>query len=87
VLEITLAGPGELTLGGFEITREAPFVWPIVLMAVGALIALFFGLRSIAHLFAVRAGLLRRPTDPDDGSTATSAHKLATGQTARLRVR
>jgi hypothetical protein len=67
VLEITLAGPGELTLGGFEVTREAPFVWPIVLMAVGALIALFFGLRSIAYLFAVRAGLLRRPTDPDDG--------------------
>jgi hypothetical protein len=67
VLQITLAGPGELTLGGFQVTREAPFVWPIVLMAVGALIALFFGLRSIAYLFAVRAGLLRRPTDPDDG--------------------
>ncbi|HYJ12405.1 MAG TPA: hypothetical protein VEW66_02360 [Thermomicrobiales bacterium] len=66
VLQITLAGPGELTLGGFQVTRDAPFVWPIVLMAVGALISLFFGLRSIAYLFAVRAGLLRRPTDPDD---------------------
>jgi hypothetical protein len=67
VLQITLVGSGELTLGGFEVTRQAPFVWPIVLMAVGALISLFFGLRSIAYLFAVRAGLLRRPTDPDDG--------------------
>ncbi len=64
VLVITLVDSGELTLGGFEVTRDAPFVWPIVLMAVGALISLFFGLRSIAYLFAVRSGLLRRPTDP-----------------------
>lgn len=64
VMVITLADNGELTLGGFEVTRDAPFVWPIVLMAVGALISLFFGLRSIAYLFAVRSGLLRRPTDP-----------------------
>ena len=64
VMVITLVDSGELTLGGFEITRDAPFVWPIVLMAVGALISLFFGMRSIAYLFAVRSGLLRRPTDP-----------------------
>lgn len=64
VLVITLVDSGELTLGGFEVTRDAPFVWPIVLMAVGALISLFFGLRSIAYLFAIRSGLLRRPTDP-----------------------
>ncbi|HYI26036.1 MAG TPA: hypothetical protein VD767_11560 [Thermomicrobiales bacterium] len=57
---ITLTSEGELTLGGIVITREAPFVWPIVLMAVASIISLFFGLWSIAHLFAVRSGHLRR---------------------------
>ncbi len=60
-LTITLVGEGELTLGGFEVTREAPFVWPIVLMAVGSLLGFFFGLRSLVYLFATRAGHLRRP--------------------------
>lgn len=64
VLTITLVGEGELTLGGFEVTRQAPFVWPIVMMAIGALLAFFFGLRSIAFLFATRAGHLRRPGRP-----------------------
>lgn len=67
VMTITLKSEGELTLGGFEVTREAPFVWPIVLMTVGSIISLFFGLRSIAFLFATRAGHLRRETDPDPG--------------------
>jgi hypothetical protein len=66
-MTITLVSEGELTLGGFEITREAPFVWPIILMTVGSIISLFFALRSIAFLFATRAGHLRRKTDPDPG--------------------
>ncbi|CAN5815188.1 hypothetical protein BH24CHL3_BH24CHL3_01290 [soil metagenome] len=64
-MAITLLGGGELTLGGVEITRQAPFVWPISLMTVGSIILLFFALRSIAFLFATRAGHLRRRTDPD----------------------
>ncbi len=60
-LTITLVEDGELTLGGFEVTREAPFVWPIVLMAVGSLLGFFFGLRALLYLFATRAGHLRRP--------------------------
>ncbi len=66
-MTITLATDGELTLGGVEITREAPFVWPIILMTVGSLICLFFALRMIAFLFATRAGHLRRKTGPDYG--------------------
>lgn len=57
---ITLVTEGELTLGGFEIVREAPFVWPVILMTIGAMILLFFGLRSFAYLVAVRAGHLSR---------------------------
>ncbi|MEJ7902003.1 MAG: beta-galactosidase, partial [Thermomicrobiales bacterium] len=36
-MTITLASEGELTLGGVEVTRDAPFVWPIILMTVGAI--------------------------------------------------
>jgi hypothetical protein len=66
-LTITLVSEGELTLGGVEVTREAPFVWPIILMTVGSIISLFFALRSIAFLFATRAGHLRRNLDVDPG--------------------
>jgi len=66
-MTVTLASEGDLTLGGVEITRDAPFVWPIILMTVGSMISLFFALRSIAYLFATRAGHLRRKTGPDPG--------------------
>lgn len=66
-MTITLVSDGELTLGGVEVTRDAPFVWPIILMTVGSIISLFFALRSIAYLFATRAGHLRRRTGPDPG--------------------
>lgn len=60
---ITLTSPGELTLGGMVVERDAPFIWPIILMTVGAMIMLFFALRSFAYLVAVRAGHLRRNDD------------------------
>ncbi len=66
-MTITLVSEGELTLGGVEVTREAPFVWPIILMTVGSIISLFFALRSIGFLFATRAGYLRRKSGPDPG--------------------
>ncbi len=59
-ITITLASEGELTLGGIQVTRDAPFVWPIVLMTVASIISLFVGLRSLASLVAVRSGHLRR---------------------------
>jgi hypothetical protein len=73
-LTITLVGDGELTLGGFEVTRDAPFVWPIVLMAVGSLLGFFFGLRSLVYLFATRAGHLRR--DDQEGNINAGLPKL-----------
>ncbi|MGC4190121.1 MAG: beta-galactosidase [Thermomicrobiales bacterium] len=60
VLTITLAGNGELTVGGVIIQRDAPFLWPIVLLTVGALILIFMGVRSLAYLVAVRTGHLTR---------------------------
>lgn len=62
-ITITLASPGELTLGGMVVEREPPFVWPVILMTAGAILTLFFALRSFAYLVAVRAGHLRRRED------------------------
>lgn len=62
VAKVTLVSPGELTLGGFVVEREPPFVWPVVLMTVSAMILLFFALRSLAYLVAIKTGHLRRPS-------------------------
>lgn len=62
-ITITLVSPGELTLGGMVVERAPPFVWPVILMTIGAIILLFFALRSFAYLVAVRAGHLRRRED------------------------
>lgn len=60
VLEISLASPGEMTLGGLVIERDEPFIWPIMLMTAGAGLLLFFAARSYAYLVAERTGYLRR---------------------------
>ena len=60
VAKITLVTPGELTLGGYVVERNPPFVWPIILMTVSALILLFLALRSFAYLVAIKTGHLRR---------------------------
>ncbi|MGC4105947.1 MAG: beta-galactosidase [Thermomicrobiales bacterium] len=60
VLTITLVGTGELTVGGVIIQRDAPFLWPIVLLTVGSLVLIFVGVRSLAYLVAVRTGYLIR---------------------------
>ncbi len=56
---ITLVGPGELTLGGLEVVRGAPFIWPVMLITVGSLLLIFFAVRSLVYLVAIRAGYLR----------------------------
>lgn len=60
VATVTLVTPGELTLGGFVVERDPPFVWPVILMTVSAMILLFFALRSFAYLIAIKTGHLRR---------------------------
>ena len=60
VLTIRLAREGALTLGGIVIEREQPFVWPVVLLTVGSLISLFYGIRSLVMLIGRRSGVLPR---------------------------
>jgi hypothetical protein len=62
---LTLVGSGELTLGGLEVVRNAPFVWPVMLITVGALLLIFFAVRSLIYLVAISAGYLQRRSGMD----------------------
>jgi len=62
---MTLVGSGELTLGGLEVVRNAPFVWPVMLITVGSLLLIFFAVRSLIYLVAISAGYLRRRSGMD----------------------
>lgn len=64
-LTIRLVSEGTLTLGGLIVERAQPFVWPIVLLTIGALIAIFFGIRSLIMLVGRRSGHLPRADDDD----------------------
>jgi len=63
VARITLVEPGELTLGGLVVEREAPFVWPVILLTISSVLVLFLGVRSFIYLVAFRTGWLRRKFD------------------------
>ena len=58
-LTVMLASEGLLTMGGFVVVRETPFVWPVVLLAGAAAITLFVAIRSLLYLVAMRSGQLQ----------------------------
>ncbi len=62
-LTLTLSEPGELTLGGVVVTRDVPFMWPVVLLTAGGALLLFLALREILYLFGDRSGYLPRQRD------------------------
>lgn len=74
-LKLWLAEPGELTLGGFVVTRQIPFIWPVMVISVAGGLLILLALREIAYVVAFNAGLLKRqrsyavgpvlPTMPD----------------------
>jgi hypothetical protein len=64
-LTIRLSQEGAMTLGGIVVERQQPFVWPVVLLTAGSLIALFFGIRSLVMLVGRRSGYLPRPDDEE----------------------
>lgn len=59
-LTLTLDGEGELTIGGAEVLRARPSLWPIALLTVAALVVLFVAMREATYLVARRTGHLRR---------------------------
>lgn len=60
VLEIRLAEPGQLTIGGLIVTRGTPFMWPVVVLAGAGALLVVFALRELAYVTALRAGYLQR---------------------------
>lgn len=71
-LTIRLSGEGAMTLGGIIIERQQPFIWPVVLLTVGSVISLFFGIRSLIMLVGRRSGVLPRPDDEEIGPALPS---------------
>lgn len=64
-LTITLVSEGQITLGGLVVVRDAPFVWPVELLAVAAVVTLALATRSILYLVAIRSGQLQGRTGLD----------------------
>lgn len=64
-LTIRLEREGTLTLGGLVVERQQPFVWPVILLTFGSLLALFFAVRSLVMLVGRRSGFLPRPDDDE----------------------
>ncbi len=67
VLTLTLEGPGDLTtgtvqltLGGFVVARDAPLMWPVVILTTAAAVLLVLAFREVAYVVAMRAGYLQR---------------------------
>ena len=60
VVTITLAEPGQLTLGGMVVERQPPFIWPVIMVTASGALVLLLGLRSFIYLVAIRAGHLTR---------------------------
>lgn len=59
-LTLRLEQQGTLTVGGMEVERAVPLMWPIVVLAVAGGLLLVLALREVAYLAAIQAGALQR---------------------------
>lgn len=66
-LTLTLADPGQLTIGGSVVSRDPPLRWPVIVALLAALAMTVIALREIAMVAAERGGLLRGRGDTLQG--------------------
>lgn len=59
-LTLTLAGPGQFTIGGLVVSREPPLLWPVIILIVLALGMVAAGLRDVIYVIALHVNLLQR---------------------------
>jgi hypothetical protein len=59
-LVLTLREGGELTMGGFVVVRELPFLWPVALLAGAGAVLAGLGVWLAIGVIATRSGYLRR---------------------------
>jgi hypothetical protein len=58
-LEVTLV-EGQLTLGGIIVTREVPFMWPVITLLIAGGLLIVYSLREVVYVTALRSGWLQR---------------------------
>jgi len=59
-LTLTLAEPGQFTIGGLQVERSEPLRWPMALLLGCGIGLIFLGLRGMVYLVAERTGRLQR---------------------------
>ncbi len=59
-LILTLAEPGQFTIGGLQVERTEPLRWPMALLLGCGLGLIFLGLRGMVYIVAERTGHLQR---------------------------
>ncbi len=60
-----LVQEGQITVGGLVVVRDLPTLWPIVVLAVAGAVLLFFAIREMLYVLALRRGFLRRRRQVD----------------------
>ena len=59
-LTLSLAGPGQFTIGGLVVSREPPLLWPVIILIVIALGIVAAGLRDVIYVIALHVNVLQR---------------------------
>jgi hypothetical protein len=59
-LTLTLAGDGQLTMGGVVVTRSAPNLWPVAVLTITGALLILFAMRDLIYVIALQAGYLQR---------------------------
>lgn len=59
-LTLTLAGPGQFTIGGLIVSRDPPLLWPVIILIAIAVGFVAFGLRDVVYVIALHANALQR---------------------------
>lgn len=65
IVTMELVEEGQITVGGLVVVRDLPTLWPIVVLAVAGVVLLFFAIREMLYVLALRRGFLRRRRQVD----------------------
>ena len=64
-LSMELIESGTVTVGPLVVTRDLPTLWPIVVLAAAGAVLMFFAVRELLFVLALRRGYLRRRREID----------------------
>jgi len=64
-LDMSLAGPGQFTIGGLVVSREPPLLWPVIILIAIAIGIVAAGLRDVIYVISLHANLLQKRSGVD----------------------